>query len=114
MVWVAEGAEVKATCHLYGHGNRSRARQAYHQVMGGREEGGDYARAGGGSSPPPQPGVGLKQGCSRTCCLRWLHGTAQQSGVTVTSCSRPAPDFQKAQRRQSTATKAKHSCRCTL
>lgn len=38
MVWVAEGAEVKAACHLNEDGNRSRARQAYRQVMGGKEE----------------------------------------------------------------------------
>lgn len=38
VVWVAEGAEVKAACHLNEDGNRSRARQAYRQVMGGKEE----------------------------------------------------------------------------
>jgi len=39
VVRVAEGAEVKATCHLDEDGNRSQARQAYRQMMGGREEG---------------------------------------------------------------------------
>lgn len=46
-----EGAKVKARYHLNGDGNRSQARQAYRQVIWGKEEGGDgwHTPAGGGS-----------------------------------------------------------------
>lgn len=102
-----------------GDGNRSRARQASHQVIGGQRQGGGW---GDYTSwrwrfllvhPPPSAHHG-PQGCTRTGHLWWLHGTAQRSRVTMTSCSRPVPDSQNAQRRQNAATKAKHSCRCIL
>lgn len=55
MVRVAEGAEVKATCHLRGDGNRSQARQAHHQVIRGKEEGGGVHTRSWWGEPPWRP-----------------------------------------------------------
>lgn len=74
-VWVAEGAEAKATCHPRGDGNRSQARQGGHQVIRGKEEGastrwepvgiptGGPGRRSEPLAPTPQPAVGLRHGC---------------------------------------------------
>lgn len=56
---MAQGAEVKATCPLQGEGNRSQARQAHHQVPGGKEEGRLLIPTGG--TPPLIPTGGPGQ-----------------------------------------------------
>lgn len=113
MLWVAEGAEVKATCHLNGEGNKSQARGGLPPSDMGQWKGNHALTTRGHPHrrPSPQPAEVLRLGVHAQAAL----ATSGSSPVVQSQPASLAGKFQVPRTPGTTRTlaaQARHSQRC--